>query len=221
MTTACAQISPLGANIKTYRSLDFSTNCPKRRANNPCSYCYVETARKRDFRAKTVVDYIPYNGEISRLTKASVEKLNQCGGLRIFSFGDYFPEMDDDLFSAIKDATASGLALKAITKQVDFVYKFHQYMRVINISVDSLDQGVDHGLAKELRKSYSNVLIRAAIMSDKDIEELSWVDIYTFNHAHNGFKFYSQKQVALLAKKFPGKVCCETGRCHNCVIKCG
>lgn len=215
------RIKALHNNIKTYRSMDFSTNCPKRRAGNPCSYCYVETARKQDFRGKTVVDYIPYNGEIKRLKKTTIDKLNRCGGLRLFSFGDYMPEMDEDIFAAIKDAQEVGLHLKAITKQVDFVPKFYRYMRVINVSVDALGEGVSHEIAKNLRDTYPNVLVRAAIMKEEDIWELNWSDIFTFNHAHNGYQYFSPKQIKEYAKMFPGKVCCETGRCETCVIKCG
>lgn len=131
------------------------------------------------------------------------------------------PEMDEDIFAAIKDAQEVGLHLKAITKQVDFVPKFYRYMRVINVSVDALGEGVNHETAKNLRDTYPNVLVRAAIMKEEDIWELNWSDIFTFNHARNGYQYFSPKQIKEYAKMFPGKVCCETGRCETCVIKCG
>lgn len=168
-----------------------------------------------------VIDYIPYNGEIKRLAKSSIIKLNNCGGLRLFSFGDYLPEMDGDIYAAIKDAQEVGLQLKVITKQVDFIPKFYRYMRVINVSVDSLGEGVAHETAQNLRRSYPNVLIRAVIMKDSDLEDLAWADIFNFNHVHNQYKYYSPKQIKEYAKKFPNKVCCETGRCETCSIKCG
>jgi hypothetical protein len=208
-------------NLKTVKSLDLSTNCPKRQAGHPCSYCYVETSRQQGFRAKTVCDQLPYDGEILRLKQETVDMLNACGGLRIFSFGDYMSWMDEGLQSAIKDAKSRGLRLKAITKQVDFVHKYHSDIDIINVSVDALGEGVDVEVAKALKREYNNVRIRAAIMDPKDLEQLDWVDILTFNHAHNGYYLFSKKEIAEYAKQYPGKVCCETGRCLTCTVKCG
>ena len=214
-------VSALTNNLKTIRSLDLSTDCPKRRANNPCSYCYVECARNRGFRAKDVHDNIPYNNEILRLTQATVDKLNACGGLRIFSFGDYMSWMDEDLHTAIEEAKARKLRLKAITKQEDFVHKYHSDIDVINVSVDALGEGMDIEVAKELKDKYPSVKIRAAIMKPEDLDVLGWVDILTFNHASNGYYLFSKKEIAAYAERYPGKVCCVTGKCITCDVKCG
>jgi hypothetical protein len=84
-------------NQKTIKSLDLTTNCPKRQAGQPCKYCYVEAARKQGFNAKKVIEKIDYNGEITRMKPDTIAALNATGGLRIFSFGDYMPWMDADL----------------------------------------------------------------------------------------------------------------------------
>lgn len=211
----------IGSNSKTIRSLDLSTECPKRRAGNPCSYCYVETARKQGFRAKKVYDRIPYNNEILRLRQSTIDKLNAIGGLRIFSFGDYIEWMDEDLMQVFKDAKERGLKLKAITKVPEFVEKFHDYVDIINVSVDNLGEGMDWDTAKELKRKYPNVKIRCAIMKDEDLDALEWVDIITFNHANNGYKFYSKEEVQKFGEQYPNKVCCLTGKCETCEIKCG
>jgi hypothetical protein len=208
-------------NLKTIKSLELSTNCPKRQAGHPCSYCYVETSRQAGFRAKIVHDRIPYNEEILRLKQDVVDSLNACGGLRIFSFGDYMSWMDEDLERVIRDARARKLKLKAITKQVDFVHKYHNDIDIINVSVDAMGEGVGIEVAKSLRQQYSNVRIRAAIMDPDDLEKLDWVDILTFNHARNGYHLFSRKEIADYAQRYPGKVCCETGRCATCTVRCG
>lgn len=213
--------SALMDNIKTYKSLDLSTDCPKRRAGNPCSYCYTEAARRMGFNAKIVHDRLSYNGEILRLKQATIDKLNACGGLRIFSFGDYMPWMDDDLRAIIEDAKTRNLKLKAITKVVDFVHKYHNDIDLIHVSVDALGEGIDIEVAKQLKEMYSNVRIRAAIMSQEDLNNLQWVDILTFNHARNGYYIFSKKEIGEYAEVFPGKVCCVTGRCETCNVKCG
>lgn len=211
----------INTNDKTIRSLDLSTECPKRRAGNPCSYCYVEAARRKGFRAKAVCDRIPYNNEILRMPNGMIEALNSTGGLRLFSFGDYMDWMDEDLERVFIDATTRGLKLKAITKVPALIEKFHDHFTVMHISIDNVGDGVNHEVAKKLRQEYSNVRVRCAIMKDEDIEALSWADIFTFNHAQNGYKMYSKKAIADFAEILPGKVCCITGKCITCEVKCG
>ena len=208
-------------NSKTYRSLDLSTNCPKRKAGNPCSYCYVETARKHGIRAKRIFDRIEYKDDILKLRQATIDKLNQCGGLRLFSFGDYEPWMDNDLFKIIEHARYRKLKLKAITKVPSFILKYHDKIDIINISIDSLNEGAPIETAIKLKRKYNNVKIRAAIMNYEDLEKLSWVDIITLNHAYNGYHFFSKKELREIAEKYPNKVCCTTGNCFTCPIKCG
>ena len=129
--------------------------------------------------------------------------------------------MDQDLDLVIEDAAEKGLMLKAITKQKDFVDKYHSRIDIINVSVDSLGEGMDIEVAKSLKNKYNNVKIRAAIMKEEDVNTLEWVDIFTFNHARNGYKVFSKELVRDYAAKYPNKVCCETGVCETCKIKCG
>lgn len=211
----------LCSNIKTYKSLDLSTNCPKLVAGHPCSYCYVESARKKGVMAKRIEDKCEYNNDILRLRQSTVDKLNECGGLRLFSFGDYLPWMDDQLEIIVEDAKQRNLKLKAITKVPQFVEKFNQKIDIINVSIDNLDEGMQWPVAIDLAEEYDNVRVRAAIMSYEDLEVLNWVNIITLNHAHNGYHLFSKRELTLIAERFPNKLCCTTGRCITCPIKCG
>ena len=211
----------LAKNGKTYRSFDLSTECPKRLSGNPCPYCYVEAARKAGFRGKTSCLRVPYEGEILKLRKSTIERLNRCGGLRFFAFSDYMEWMDEDLMRAIEDSRKVGLLIKAITKVPEFVEKYHQYFRIINVSIDSLGHGMNWEDAKSLRKSYKNVLVRSAVMSWEDVDALGWTDILTLNHGPNGFYHFKRKEKEDLVEKYGYKMCCVTGRCETCTLKCG
>lgn len=217
----------IAKNSKTIESVDFTTDCPKRREGKACVYCYVEAARRAGYNAKTVIDYACYAGEVKRYSKAKIAKLNAAGGIRLFSFGDYMAEHDQDIKSFLMDCEAVGLQVKVITKQPDFIHKFHDFkaIRVIHISVDAINHGVDHDVAKDLRSRYNKVLIRCAIMRDEDVKTLDFADILTFNHARGlaqfGYRLYRPAKVQEWAGKLPGKVCCTTGECATCPIKCG
>lgn len=215
------KISCICRNGKTVRSVDFCTLCPRQVAGNECIYCYVQAARRHGWNAKLIHDCIHYDGEIKRMRDSTIDRLNNCGGLRLFSFSDYFPWMDDDIKLLCDDADARGLALKAITKQPAFIHKWHERMRITHVSVDNVGCGVDWEVAKKLRDRYSNVLIRAAIMRPEDIEALDFVDILTFNHATNGFKLYSAEEKEHAAQHTGKLVCCLTSTCEDCEIKCG
>ncbi|HLO11176.1 MAG TPA: hypothetical protein VK190_02845 [Pseudoneobacillus sp.] len=214
-------MNSLCTNGKTYRSLDLSTNCPKRQAGKPCSYCYVETARKTGIRAKQVHDKLDYNNDILGLKQDTIDKLNTMGGLRLFSFGDYMEWMDEDLMKIISDAKEKGLKLKAITKVPEFVHKYHDHIDLINVSVDNLNEGMDINVAKQLKNMYDNVRIRAAIMNENDISALSWVDVLTLNHARNGYHVFTPTEKAKIGEQYPDKLCCATNKCETCKIKCG
>lgn len=208
-------------NSKTYKSLDLTTICPNLEQGNPCPYCYVQSARKLHFRSKQIADRLPYQGEILRLHPQTIERLNTIGGLRLFAFGDYKPWMDSDLFKIIHDADHVGLKLKAITKQVSFVEKFAPYLHIVNISVDNVGYGVPHKVAQRLRNEFVNVLIRCVILKDEDIKALAFSDIFTFNHAHNSFKFYPHELRQRFNQALGGRVCGAIGTCKDCSLKCG
>lgn len=220
-------VGALQANGKTGISIDLTTDCPKRRAGNPCSYCYVEASRKMGYNPKKIIDHCAYQGEIKEFSEKKVDFLNECGGIRMFSFGDYMVEHRMEIAQILDDCQSVGLNVKVITKVPDFIRHFHDHpaIRVIHLSIDATGDGVDWKLAKRLRKMYSKVLIRSAIMRTEDVETLSFSDIYTFNHALGlkslGYKKFSRADVAEYAGKFPSKVCCQTGSCFSCPVKCG
>ena len=216
-------------NCKTGQSVDFTTNCPKRREEKACEYCYVEAARKKGYNAKKLIEYSPYKGEVKRFKAEKIRTLNAVGGIRLFSFGDYMPEHDKDVQKFLDDCQEVGLKVKAITKQPAFVHKYanHPAMNVINVSIDAIGHGVDHKEALELKKKYPNVRIRSVITKPQDLDHeiMKDVDVYTLNHA-NGFKKYgyrhfSKEEKKELDKALGGKVCCTEGKCSSCKLKCG
>jgi len=205
--------------------------------------CYVEVARRikerkpKFYLAKKVYDYRAYNHELIKRkvfkNPETIKMINDSGGLRLFSFGDYMPEHDNDIKGLLDDAAKIGLDVKAITKVPEFVHKFHDYpaLKEINISIDFIGHGIEHKTALELQKKYKKVSIRAVVLNDKELEDdfMEYVDIITFNHEKLGdvdigksIKNYSKKEIQKFFKDNPKYgVCCITGRCATCPIKCG
>jgi hypothetical protein len=215
-------------NSKTIKSVDFSTICPKRRCGDECIYCYVKSARDIGFNAKKEHDYVPYNGEILRLSQKMVDNLNAVGGIRFFSFGDYMAEHDNDINQALEHCIHRNLKAKAITKVPEFVIKYgnHPAISVINVSIDNVGHGVNHELACELRIAFPKVKIRCVVLNDADVEAMENItDVFTFNHASNivklGYKLYKKADLVEWNKKLDGRVCCVTGHCITCKLKCG
>lgn len=225
----------LHKNGKTYMSVDFTTICPKRREGSQCAYCYVEDARRLNCNAKKLYDYLPYRGEILKLSEKDINILNDMGGLRFFSTGDYMPAHDADIKQALDDASARNLRVKVITKQPKFVEKFanHPAINVINVSIDKLACGMPKEVAFDLRKRFPNVVrVRSVILNQDDFEldGIKDADLHTFNHSmsdktkntkgtgryfdHNGFETWApgiargEKSIAHKAKQNPGKYCC-------------
>jgi len=212
-------------NEKTIKSIDCDTICPKRKSGKSCRYCYVETARRNKWNSKHLAEFTEYKGVNFR--QETIDKLNSVGGIRLFSFSDYKPEHDEKLNKILDDCLAKGLKVKAITKQVEFIEKYHNHpaISVIHVSVDNVGDGVDLKTAKRLRKKYDTVIIRSVILKDEDLDILAKVsDIVTFNHGNNGFVNYSKQveRMQALIKKFrlEGKVCCSTEKCISCDVKC-
>ena len=218
----------LDKNEKTGMSCDFTTICPKRREGKECPYCYVKNARSLGFNAKKEIEYNQYTGQVLRLTQKTIDKLNKAGGLRLFSFGDYMSEHDEDIHNLLVDCEKRGLSVKVITKQLGFVEKFHDYsaIAVINLSIDMVNSGINHEVAMLYRERYNKVRIRCVILRDSDIPNMLFCDVFTFNHGNNGFKNYSHKsnkasKEALIAQyNLHGKTCCNTGNCGTCKLHC-
>ena len=222
--------SCISKNQKTIKSFDCTSNCPKRRAHNECKYCYVSAARRKGWKPKFVYDYKPYQHEVLRYKKVTIDKLNKAGGIRMFSFGDYMKEHDNDIKMFLDDCETIKLKVKTITKQVSFIDKYHEHkaIAVIHISVDTIGCGVPHDVAKAYRAKYDKVRIRAVILQDSDIIDLSFSDVYTYNHASNvGFHRYGTAERIEKSKEYGilKKTCClidmEKGEnCTNCRVKC-
>lgn len=215
-------------NSKTVKSVDMSTICPKRRNGNECVYCYVKSARDIGFNAKKEHDYIPYNDDILRLSQKKVDILNAIGGIRFFSFGDYMVEHDSEIALALDHCTHKGLKAKAITKVPEFAIKYasHPAISVINISIDNVGHGVSWELACDLRIWLPNIKVRCVVLNDADVEAMeSITDVFTFNHASNivklGYKLYKKADLVEWNEKLDGRVCCVTGSCVTCKLKCG
>jgi hypothetical protein len=219
-------------NAKTKLSYDLSTICPLIRAGKGCEYCYVAAQRESDgWLKKQESDYDKYDGWVLRLRQDTVDELNEVGGIRMFSFGDYFPEHRKDVDRFLEDCDVRGLRAKAITKQLSFVKHFHDnpVISVIHVSVDNLKgrvgrSPITHTMAQRYRNLYDKVRVRSVVLSDEDMEYFGsqdWVDILTFNHAMNGFKLFSREEVEAAAKRFAGRVCCETKKCKGCKVRCG
>ena len=219
-------------NMKTGLSFDVTTICPLTRAGRPCSYCYVNTHRKMgDAHSKGRSKYDRYDGFVLRLKKSTIDQLNEVGGIRMFSFGDYFSEHRDDVERFLLDCDLRRLYAKTITKQLKFVHVFHDNPRIstIHISVDNLKGNIgrspiNHPTAKRTRDKYKKVRVRAVILSEEDLnyfEKQSWVDILTLNHGINGFHNFTAADRSRIAKQYPGRVCCAGHVCRNCEIMCG
>ena len=142
-------------NAKTVKSCDFTTNCPKRQAGKQCKYCYVEAKRDMGFNAKKVIDTLVYNGEILKMKKDMISKLNSIGGIRLFSFGDYMEEQNGYITQFLLDCRQMGLFVKVVTKVVGFLDKFYSEFEdvfsIIHLSVDNIGDGIDWELAMNYR----------------------------------------------------------------------
>ena len=217
----------IDANQKTYRSFDLTTICPKKKANNPCPYCYVEASRKIGFNAKALFDRRVYSGEVCRMRQVTIDKLNRMGGIRMFSFGDYEPWMDMDITRFLHDCENRKLDVKAITKQPEFIQRFHHSpaLKVINVSTDFIGHGVPWKIAIQLRCSYDKVRIRSVITSPiEPIQATIYnIDVLTFNHGHNGYHNFKKEDIQKMSKytSMKGKICCLTSKCETCETKCG
>jgi hypothetical protein len=148
----------------------------------------------------------------------------------MFSFGDYMKEHDNDIKMFLDDCETMKLKVKAITKQVSFIDKYHEHkaIAVIHISVDTIGCGVPHDVAKAYRAKYNKVRIRSVILCDEDLLKLDFADIHTMNHASNvGYHRYGNLERKTIAKEYgiKDKMCCQIDmekgeNCTNCKVKC-
>jgi hypothetical protein len=181
------RLGAIHGNEKTGLSLDFSTLCGKRcTGKGPCLYCYVDNVRISEqlrgarkastSRAKGLMES-PYMSDILTMPDEVVKNMNATGGMRMFSFGDFRPGIDDlQVKAALDDARKRGLKIKAITKEAQFIEQFakqYEDILTINASWDELPRGVSnaHSLDElvELKKRYPNVRIRTVALNEDQL----------------------------------------------------
>ena len=190
-------------NKKTGLSVDFSTSCPKRHSGfGACPYCYVDNDRvAKDLKigimmGKPVTDN-PYTDEIMKMPADLIWELNKDGGLRMFSFGDFRPGIDDkSVIGLLNDAQARDLHIRAITKQKEFIERFgdHPNLR-INISTDpylprEMSNAPTVQEALQWAGNRGNIKIRAVALNEKQAEKLatdSNIDVVTMYHGFTNF----------------------------------
>ncbi|MEK6832635.1 MAG: hypothetical protein AABY32_01195 [Nanoarchaeota archaeon] len=218
-------------NNKCIISADFTTNCPRRRNGTPCKYCYVESSRNNKWNPKPISDYLPYTGWVKRIRNHTKFKLKKAGGLRLFSYGDYMPEHDKDIILFLDDCSKYNVDVKVITKQRDFIKKYHNHpaIKVIHISIDNLKENgshVSHKSARFYRNKYKKVLVRSVACNWDDVNKFGkakWCDIITLNHKiipGKRFHLFSKNERKEANNIYPGKICCITNHCNTCKIKC-
>lgn len=222
-------------NGKTLVSFDLTTICPKAERGEACAYCYVETGRDTGVRAKRVKQYTPYEKDRWPLTMTDKLKrdVGGMGGIRMFASSDYRASERRDVEKFLADCLLAGVKAKAITKQEIFVLHHHDHeaLATIHVSIDRL--GTEWGKrrspigerkALSLKKRFGKVQIRAVCLSVEDVEYYGgqdYIDILTLNHGRNGFHWFKHEEVARIAEKYPGRVCCSTSLCAGCPVRCG
>lgn len=155
----------------------------------PCSYRYVEMARRKAIAyhqagapitgvnfamAKQIYKMVPYDGAILTWSQKRIDELNQRGGLRLFSFSDYIRAAHRvEVEKLLNDAKARELSIKAITKNPHFVEDFADRGITINISIDDLGFGYPKEQAIADAAKYDNVHIRAVGLNIEHIQQLS------------------------------------------------
>lgn len=134
----------LAANGKTGASGDFTTICPQMMFNRGCFYCYRRAALESGINNKLVAERVWYAGDILRIKQKDIDALNENGGLRIQSFGDWMPHFSAMLADVIHDAELRGLQVKIITKEPSMI----QYVAAL------CDQGLGSNLYFNLSADY-------------------------------------------------------------------
>lgn len=111
----------LATNGKTGASGDFTTFCPQMYFNKGCFYCYRRAALTTGVNNKLAGETVWYTGEILQLTQDDIDNLNENGGLRIQSFGDWMEQYSAQLADLLQDAETVGLQIKIITKEPSMI----------------------------------------------------------------------------------------------------
>ena len=255
-------------NGKVGMSIDFSTTCPRNLAGKgSCAYCYVAQGRQAAIQSnltsanKGYYDQ-PYRGEVLEWPDSLIKALNSDGGIRMFSFGDFRPGIDDNnVANLLADAQKRGLYVKAITKEPELIKRFghHPNLRM-NLSIDAMPRAISNTMtpaeAAAMKAEYPNLRIRSVALSEEEaIKQLEdpRIDLVTLYHGPvkenllaiirgqnpKIFEMMDEKELneylmtwqsigsssstfkKWAIKKYPGKVCCEGGKCSKDRSKCG
>ena len=94
----------------------------------------------------------PYNGELMDMPEEVIRELNKDGGIRMFSFGDFRPGIDEkNVERLLADAQKRGLKVKTITKELEYIEKYHNHPNqfFINLSIDYLPKEMSNAVPYE------------------------------------------------------------------------
>lgn len=224
----------VSSNMKTKRSFDPNTLCPRVELGTPCAYCYVEAHRDaQDTFAKSIRVDSSYNGEVLRMRSHTIEELNKMGGIRMFGSTDYRRSDRPFVCAFLNDCQTVGLKAKAITKSSAFVRDWHPHsaLAVIDVSVDNLRFSDLKGSplridrARKLREEFYKVRIRAVVLQKEEVEKYGsdpTVDILTLYHGcDKRFYNFSARERITIYGQYPQRVCCQFGKCDTCNSLCG
>lgn len=142
--------------------------------------------------AKTVSDYLAYDGDILKFSQKMVDMLNSEYGLRMYSFSDYTPAFIVENMQMVLDAAVRGLKVLSYTKDADYVRIFGSSGMAINMScfakydsktgqyVEDTRQGMKWDEVKELRQKYKNAGAVMVVTNDKMLDwalKQDWIDV--------------------------------------------
>jgi len=140
--------------------------------------------------AKTVDNYAPYAGELENISEEDRKYILGMGGIRKHSSNDFRIDYVLDYFQFFADLAKGKWTGHTYTKSGDYVRIFGRTGDMINMSiafndtedgvVENVNEGMEHKLAKELRKAYQNAGVMAMVTSDKQLSyalNADWVDM--------------------------------------------
>jgi len=140
--------------------------------------------------AKTVDNYAPYGGELENISEEDRKYILGMGGIRKHSSNDFRIDYVLDYFQFFADLAKGKWTGHTYTKNGDYVRIFGLTGDMINMSIafndtedgvtENVSEGMEHKLAKELRKAYRNAGVMAMVTSDKQLSyalNADWVDM--------------------------------------------
>ena len=134
-----------GEYIPSIRELTTSDGLEELRRTHPEAYeAFTKSMRKKGTANPKVVQLrTDYQGDISRMTDAEVQKVKDIGGLRIQSFSDFETPHLLDMMQVIADMASRGLTGQAYTKVPNFAWVFGDTGVKINLSLIGKGTGLD------------------------------------------------------------------------------